>query len=893
MGTDDPFIPDLFQVAATDAVDAGRHVVVAAPTGSGKTYVAEHAARRTLGAGRRIFYTTPIKALSNQKFTDLRSEHGSDRVGLLTGDNTINPDAPIVVMTTEVLRNMLYAGADLDELTVVVLDEVHYLQDSYRGPVWEEVIIHLPHHVQLVCLSATVSNAGELAAWIDAVRGPTELIVETTRPVELENRHVISDRDGRGVQVIPTLIGSKPNNRGFDYDLDASSDRRSTKKNNGRGKGRSARRWRTPSRLEVLRELKRAEMLPAIHFIFSRAACDDAAREITGSGIVLTTAEDRLAIRALAAERVRSLSTDELITLGYDRFVEQLEVGVAPHHAGMVPIFKELVETLFAAGLIKIVFATETLALGINMPARSVVIDKLTKWSGDHHEFLTPAQYTQLTGRAGRRGIDEFGQALTLWSPWVGFDQVASLASSRDFVLSSAFRPTYNMTANLVRRYEPERARQLLNLSFAQYRANAGIVRSEQELERLLARRSQLVGKLESEFGPIDEIKAAHRERSTRSPHDDPTDDLSFALSQLKPGQIIEVDGPGLPPHLAVVSVAYRKGNRVRVSAVDVDCSVHVVDGRSLDGPPFLVGTVEVPEPYLPHSMSFLHDMSQNLARARLLSSKRRRRLGSADSATAMSRHSGETLPRPAVKGLKRLARLDADIARLHRSVLADTDSLARRFDEVLGVLRERGHVEGWSLTSSGRRLSSLYHEADLLIVEALEEGVFDGLTAPEFAALASVFGFDERRSSRIRNEHRSKKPFDAGVFPTSELRRRYRSVERLHRSLIRHERDAGLPLTRAPDPGFMVVAYQWALGAALDPVLNESDTTPGDFVRTMKQVMDLVSQLALLAPVPGTQRTARNAGDALYRDLITISPVEHEVVAPAAKPDASSTDAA
>ncbi len=877
--TEASFAPDRFQVEATEAVDAGEHVIVAAPTGSGKTYVAEHAARRTLALGRRLFYTTPIKALSNQKFSDLKAEHGGANVGLLTGDNSINPDAPIVVMTTEVLRNMLYAGAELETLASVVLDEVHYLQDSYRGPVWEEVIIHLPHRVQLVCLSATVSNAPELAEWIQTVRGPTRLVVETARPVQLVNKYIASERQGSRVEVIDTLAGNKPNEKGFTFDLDANAriDRPRKRKRSSQRAKRPPRKWRSPNRSEILTELRKAEMLPAIHFIFSRAACDDAAREVSSAGITLTTSEERSLIRSLADQHVAQLTTDELQTLEFDRFMEQLEAGVAPHHAGMVPVFKELVEAAFSQGLIKVVYATETLALGINMPAKSVVIDKLTKWTGDHHEFLTPAQYTQLTGRAGRRGIDEVGQALVPWSPWVTFEQVATLASSREFVLTSAFRPTYNMTANLVRRYEPERARQLLNLSFAQFRANAGIVRSEHELERLLDRRDGVVRKIESEFGPVDELRAVVREVAQRGPDEAPTDDVSFALSQLRPGQIIEVDGPGLPPHLAVISVAYRKGNRVKLVGVDVDCETHELDGKSLDQIPIVLGTVEVPDPYLPNSMSFIFEVSQSLSRARLLSSKRRRR-PDGESTTAAARRDSDSIPRPAIKSLKRLRRLEADIDRLRSSVVADSDSLARQFDAVLGVLRDRGHVEDWSLTPSGRRLASTYHEADLLVVEALEEGVFDGISVPELAALASVFGYEQRgkpsKNSNQKGSRRERDSIEAVVFPTGESRRRYRAIERLHRQLARAEGHAGLQEIKTPDPGFMNVAYQWALGVDLDPVLATSDTTAGDFVRTIKQVMDLISQIAELAPVPLTQRAARQAGDALFRDLVTVSQV-------------------
>src|SRR2546426_215386 len=386
---------DPFQEHALDALEAGRSVLVAAPTGSGKTLVAEYAVAKALAEGGKAFYTTPIKALSNQKFGDLSRRHGQANVGLLTGDNAINGDAPVVVMTTEVLRNMIYAGSpSLNGLRYVVLDEVHYLQDPYRGPVWEEVIIHSPPEVVLVCLSATVSNAEEFADWIQTVRGATTAVIEERRPVELQHLYLVGDRTSDDLVMLPTFVDGRPNPEASRLDAAATRGRR------------------------------------------------------------------------------------------YGRPRAGLEAGFASHHAGMVPPFKEAVEACFSTGLVKVVFATETLALGINMPARSVVIEKLSKFTGEHHEFLTPGEYSQLTGRAGRRGIDEVGYAIVLWSPFVPFDQVAGLASRRTYALSSSFRPTYNMAANLVRRYPPDAAHHLLNLSFAQYRADRDVVRLEAQLEK-------------------------------------------------------------------------------------------------------------------------------------------------------------------------------------------------------------------------------------------------------------------------------------------------------------------------------------------------------------------------------------------------------------------------
>ncbi|HEX6567797.1 MAG TPA: DEAD/DEAH box helicase, partial [Acidimicrobiales bacterium] len=475
-----PFELDGFQRRAIEALDAGSSVLVAAPTGAGKTVVAEHAVARALAEGGKAFYTTPIKALSNQKFADLARRHGTANVGLLTGDNSINGDAPVVVMTTEVLRNMIYAGSPaLEGLRFVVLDEVHYLQDAYRGPVWEEVIIHLPEPVALVCLSATVSNAEEVADWLTTVRGPTRLVLEERRPVELRNLYLVGDRQSEQPHLLPTLVDGRPNREAERLDNENVAGRGPR-----RGNRRPRRRFFTPRRPEVVEMLGERDMLPALYFIFSRMGCEEAVAACLDAGLRLTTPDERVRIRAIVDERTAALTDDDLDVLGYDRWVAALEMGLAAHHAGMVPPFKEAVEACFVEGLVKAVFATETLALGVNMPARSVVIERLTKFTGEARAFLTPGEYTQLTGRAGRRGIDDLGYAIVLWSPFVPFDQVASLASSRTYGLRSAFRPTYNMAANLVHRYEPSDAHHLLNLSFAQFQADQAVVRFEARIER-------------------------------------------------------------------------------------------------------------------------------------------------------------------------------------------------------------------------------------------------------------------------------------------------------------------------------------------------------------------------------------------------------------------------
>ncbi len=472
-----PFRPDPFQVEALQAIERGSSVVVTAPTGAGKTLVADGAIAMTIAEGERVFYTTPIKALSNQKFNDFVEVYGEAGVGLLTGDNVVNPDAAVIVMTTEVLRNMIYEGsAALDDLGLVVLDEVHYLADRARGSVWEEVIIHLPRHILLVSLSATVANPEEFTDWIRQRRGECELVVETDRPVPLTSMYMWRDRNhDRRVDMAPVFERNGRPNSAVRKMLSSSKSRH--------------RRFSTPRRVPVVRELAQLNLLPCIYFVFSRKGCDQTAQDIANAGFDFTTKAQRSEIRAIAERHVVNLSADDLSVLGYDRWLGVLEQGSAAHHAGLIPAFKETVEELFLTGLVRVVAATETLALGINMPARTVVIESLSKYNGESHELLKPSNYTQLTGRAGRRGIDTEGTAVVLFTPYVPFDQVAAIAEKGSNPLRSSFSPTYNMAVNLIARYDETVAHELLEASFASFSMEQ---RTEQLRLNLSDRRSDL-----------------------------------------------------------------------------------------------------------------------------------------------------------------------------------------------------------------------------------------------------------------------------------------------------------------------------------------------------------------------------------------------------------------
>ncbi len=840
---------DAFQKEAIAHLDAGRSVVVAAPTGAGKTVVAEHAIDLALADGTKVFYTTPIKALSNQKYNDFVARHGAEAVGLLTGDTSINGAAPVVVMTTEVLRNMLYArSSTLGTLGFVILDEVHYLQDPYRGPVWEEVVIHTPPDVRFVCLSATVSNADELTAWIDTVRGDTALVVHHDRPVELTNLYMVHERDARREHLIPTLVNGETNQAGLRFTP------KDERRERGRGEGRGARRrgrrpYATPRRREVLDQLEQQDLLPAIVFIFSRAGCDDAARDLVDGGVWLTEHDERTEIRSIAEHHVRHLAPSDLDVLRFDRFLRGLERGIAAHHAGMVPAFKEAVEACFVRGLVKLVFATETLALGINMPARAVVIEHLTKFNGESHEFLTPLEYTQLTGRAGRRGIDDHGFAVVLWSPFVSFEQVADLAASRSFSLRSSFRPTYNMAVNLVRLHDRKGAHHLLDQSFGQFQADKDLIAM-----------SKRRGKLESAIRDIEErlTAAGLSIDQTQSPpsSEEPTaraSQVAQALSRLRPGDIVATPDDAKSEPAVVLSTGYRGAGQVKVRLATLSHRRMTLTTEDFRLPPEVIGSIVLPEPYQPNNGAFQHEVVRKLKRARL--TKRRRR---AQPAHPSEHHS---VGNP-TKDQRRLADKRRQFRRLEQRMQGRGTRLARQFDDIVGVLQHRGYIANWDTTPSGEILRGLFHENDLAMAEAIRLGVFDDLSVSELAGLASCFTY----------EHRGPGPAPSPRLRSASLRERFRTLDGIVSELQEDESAAGLRLTREIDAGFVSTAAGWAGGEELMSVLDQDELTGGDFVRQIRQLVDVLRQIGAVAPLAATRQCARSAADSLHRGVVVAS---------------------
>ena len=888
------FTFDDFQLRACRALNAGHGVLLAAPTGSGKTVVGEFAVHLALAEGRKCFYTAPIKALSNQKYSDLVRRYGAAQVGLLTGDNSINGEAPIVVMTTEVLRNMLYAGSPtLTGLAYVVLDEVHYLADRFRGAVWEEVIIHLPESVRLVALSATVSNAEEFGDWLAQVRGGTTVIVDDHRPVPLWQHMMVGSRLYDLFTSSSSGNGSGPP-RGSrpvvnpELTRIAQRDTWAQRKAPGRrpprpGRpdrgGRRPARFQVASRPQVISRLDAAGLLPAITFIFSRAGCDAAVLHCLAAGLRLTSSEEADEITALVAERTADIPGDDLDILGYRDWLAGLQRGIAAHHAGMLPTFKEVVEELFAAGLVRAVFATETLALGINMPARTVVIERLDKWNGETHADLTPGEYTQLTGRAGRRGIDVEGHAVVLWQPGLDPAAVAGLAGTRTYPLSSSFRPSYNMAVNLVGWAGRQRAAALLESSFAQFQADRAVVGIARQARR--ARQAIEEAGASCRLGDFTEYAALRRKLSqleadqSRQRSAARRADALRSLEQLRRGDIIRVPS-GRRAGVAVVLDHGMNGNDLPLPLV-LTANHHVKRLSVTDFPVPVtpIDRIRIPNWFSVRSAKHRRDLAatvRNKLAGRDLGKLPRdgRPTAGEDEEIAnlrrrLRQHPCHSCPdrEQHARQAENQLRLEREAEALERRVAGRSHVIARTFDRVCALLEQLEYVRGDAVTDEGRWLAGLYTELDLLAAESLRRGLWDDLEPAELAACVSALTFESR------------KPDDAGParLPPGRSREVIAAMVRVWGELDAVEKEHQLSFLREPDLGFAWAAHAWARGQRLEKLLSP-DLTPGDFVRAVKQLIDLLDQVAGAAGPAPVARTARAAIDALRRGVVAYSSV-------------------
>ncbi|WP_148572400.1 DEAD/DEAH box helicase [Nocardioides caldifontis] len=885
---------DDFQVRACEVLEAGDSVLVAAPTGSGKTIVGEFAVHLALEQGRKCFYTTPIKALSNQKYNDLVRRYGADKVGLLTGDNSVNGEAPVVVMTTEVLRNMLYAGSHtLSGLGFVVMDEVHYLADRMRGAVWEEVIIHLPESVAVVSLSATVSNAEEFGEWLSTVRGATTTIVEETRPVPLYQHIMVGRRLHDLFEDESGFAGpdSRVNPELLRVARDDWRSRRTSDRQKGRGqRGRTPPRGGLPTRFDVVDRLEREGLLPAIYFIFSRVGCDAAVQQCLNANLRLTTPEERDAIREYVEERCRHIPDQDLHVLGYHDFLEGLTRGIAAHHAGMLPTFKECVEELFAAGRCRVVFATETLALGINMPARSVVIEKLVKWNGDTHADITPGEYTQLTGRAGRRGIDVEGHGVVLWSAGMDPKAVAGLASTRTYPLRSSFRPSYNMAVNLVNQVGRTTARELLESSFAQFQADKAVVGMARELRKAEEGLAGYAEAAQCHLGDFMEYADLRRRlgeaesAASRARKADRRKQVAESLEALRPGDVIEVP-TGKYSGFAVVIDPGTRADRddPRPYVLTEDRHARRLSLVDFNRPATPLTRMKVPRNFNGRNAQSRRELSIQLAtRLGQLGPRPSRRGGrrggpaSEPEEQEISRLRKEIRQHPChgcedreshARWAERHHKLEREVARIRRRIESRTNTIARQFDRVCDVLASLGYLSpDDQVTENGRTLMRVYTDMDLVAAECLRAGLWRGLPPADLAAALSVLVFEARRS----DDATSPRP------PQGPVREVIRDMVRIWAELDALEKENRLEFLREPDLGFAWAAQAWANGATLDEVLTVTDLAAGDFVRWMKQLLDLAGQVADAAGASPDgaelRETARATVDALRRGVVAYS---------------------
>ena len=891
---------DPFQIEGCRALEDGHGALIAAPTGAGKTVVGEFAVHLALKAGRKCFYTTPIKALSNQKYNDLIRRYGRKQVGLLTGDRTENANAPIVVMTTEVLRNMLYTGSGaLAGLGFVVMDEVHYLADRFRGAVWEEVIIHLPASVALVSLSATMSNAEEFGAWLVAVRGNTAVVVSEHRPVPLLQHMMLGTRlfDLFATSKRPGGSTEPSVNPQLEQAVHHAQTRLWSAETRGRGSGRDRNRsggyerrqpWRPPHRADVLTRLDRDGLLPAITFVFSRAGCDAAVVQVLRSGLRLTSDEEREQITAVIDEHCAGLPDEDLAILGYWEWVEALRAGVAAHHAGLIPAFKETVEELFVRGLVKAVYATETLALGINMPARSVVLERLNKWNGDQHAPLTAGEYTQLTGRAGRRGIDVDGHAVVLWSPEVDAAAVGGLASTRTYPLRSSFAPSYNMAANLVSQLGRVAARDLLGSSFAQFQADRDVVGLHRRVannQKALAEFAAGMACDRGDFAGYDAVRTELSKREadlSREGAQVRRGDAIRALEQLRVGDVIRVP-QGRRQGLAVVlDPGISPLSDPRPLVLTEQRWAGRLSGTDFPVPARRLARIRVPKNFNHRSPVARRDLASSLRTARTESDlgtrqvNAHRRRAAADDAD-VARLRAELRAHPChdcsdreehARWARRWSQLKREIDGLNARIEERTGSIARAFDRICELLTHLGYLTGeappHALSEAGRGLTRIWSETDLATAECLREGIFDGLGPGELAACVSALVYEARRDV-----------VPVWSPPSPLVGERLADMQEVTGRLRALESEYGLSLTRELDPGFAVATVRWARGGSLDRVLRSArdegtEMTGGDFVRWTRQLIDLLGQLArvgdLSGPAGGASSTDRGVAGVAAR---------------------------
>ncbi|MBD2202867.1 RNA helicase [Calothrix sp. FACHB-1219] len=878
LGSIFPFNLDQFQLDAIASLNDGRSVVVCAPTGSGKTLVGEYAIYRALARGKRVFYTTPLKALSNQKLRDFREKFGFEQVGLLTGDASINRDAPILVMTTEIFRNMLYGtpigqvGISLVDVEAVVLDECHYMNDRQRGTVWEESIIYCPREVQLVALSATVANSDQLTDWLNRVHGPTDLIYSDFRPVPLEF-HFCNPKG-----LFPLLNESKTK-------ISPRLANRGKRKQGDRGKGG---RPEAPSLIYTLNHLQQRDMLPAIYFIFSRRGCDKAVAEV---GDIWLVNNDESQILRRQIDEFLSRNPEA----GRSGQIAPLYRGIAAHHAGILPAWKVLVEELFQQGLIKVVFATETLAAGINMPARTTVISTLSKRTDTGHRLLNASEFLQMAGRAGRRGMDLQGHVVTVQTPFEGAKEAAYLATSKPDPLVSQFTPSYGMVLNLLQTHTLEETRELIERSFGQYMATLHLKPNYEEIDELQAELDQL----QEQIAAVDENELAVYEKLRQrlkvekqilktlqqQAQEDRQEQLGMMLGFAVSGTLLSLKGKNITvssPIAAVLVgkssgseqstclVCLGKDNRWYVAATEdiVDLYAELprieIPGEILPPPEliFKPGQIQVgdrqtaiiaqqiPEPgeslYLPP------EVAEQLSRVTAVQEQLEAH------PIYKSGNVGALFKRKA-----RYVELEAELQLLQEHVEQQSQHHWEEFLNLIEILQHFGCLDNLVPTALGQVAAAIRGENELWLGLVLASGEFNQLDPHHLAAaVAALVTETPRPDSKVR--------FDLSNQVVDALAK----LRGIRRQMFQMQRRYNVALPIWLEFELIALVEQWALGIEWTELCENTTLDEGDVVRILRRTLDLLSQIPHVPNLP--ESLLRNAYRAIQ--LIDRFPV-NEVV--------------
>jgi len=876
-----PFSLDDFQLEAIEALNQGHSVVVSAPTGSGKTLIGEYAIHRALAHGQKVFYTTPIKALSNQKLRDFRDQFGAENVGLMTGDLSVNREASIVVMTTKIFRNMLYAEADehddpLADVEAVVLDECHYMNDSQRGTVWEESIIHCPPTVQLVALSATVANAGQLTDWIEKVHGPTTLVMSDHRPVPLQ----FSFCSAKGLHPLLNEAGTglHPNCKVW----------RAPKGHKRKGRSQRPPQPEPPPISFVVAQMAEREMLPAIYFIFSRRGCDKAVRDL--GKVCLVTPQEQARIQ----ERLDAFvaATPEAVRDGgHD---DALLRGIAAHHAGVLPAWKELIEELFQQGLVKVVFATETLAAGINMPARSTVISALSKRTERGHRPLMGSEFLQMAGRAGRRGLDSQGYVVTVQSRFEGVREAGQLATSPADPLVSQFTPSYGMVLNLLQRYELAKAKELVERSFGRYLATLDLSEDEARISELREQLGDLSDTVENvdweDFEDYEKQRGRLREERRllrilqQQAEETLAHELTLALRFASEGTLVSLKAPVLRGRVTPAVIVEKQQGSGQFPLlccltdenvwVLVPCSAVVSLHAELTC--LQVKDVAVPELHRAGELRHGDQASGGLALAVGHMARRH------DMVTPQYDLAGEVqaqahLVRELELALElhpahgagdrkklrkqrfRMEELEAEIAERQRVLHFRANRHWETFLALIDILRFFGCLdgdEGLDPSEVGRTVAALRGDNELWLGLALMSGHLDELEPADLAAVLEAISTEVNRPDLW-----------SGYPPPPAADEAMHDLRGIRRELQRQQEAGKVVMPVWFEGELMGLVHAWAKGVSWSDLIANTSLDEGDVVRIMRRTVDLLAQIPYCEAISEQLRTnARAALKAINR---------------------------